>query len=108
LQSALQDGLPKNFFPASNIIELVGIIQDMQRFFSRLRVFLLTFTFGLAGVPFFNGIYEQLSEIPVDLPPVRSEALMIVSPKYRTEIPYADNVGCGGKTIMRAKRARRN
>ena len=45
----------------------------MKQFYSRFRVMLLTFAFGLAVVPFSNDLYEKWSEIPVDLPEVESE-----------------------------------
>jgi len=55
---------------------------------------LLTFTIGLAVVPFLNALYEKCSEIPVDLPKVESDSpIVVIVPTKRT--PF--NIGSSGR-----------
>ena len=44
----------------------------MRRFYSKFRITLLTFTFGLASVWMFNGLKSK--EISVELPQVQSKS----------------------------------
>src|SRR5687767_2508222 len=86
----------------------------MKPFYSRFRVMLLTFTFGLAVVPFSNLLFEKWSEIPVDLPEVESDSPIIVMvPNERR--PFSDWGGsspCGRSTadfdVSREKKAKDN
>lgn len=56
---------------------------------------LLTFTFGLAVVPFSNAVYEKWSEIPVDLPEVESEVpVVVIIPTERNPMPFGGGSGC--------------
>ena len=55
----------------------------------------MMFALGLASVPFFNNLHEQWTEIPVELPGVKSEIPIYVSPKYINEMPCTVNP-CGG------------
>lgn len=43
--------------------------------------------FGLASVPFFNGLFEQWTEISVNLPQVESSSPIYVQPKSVSEMP---------------------
>jgi hypothetical protein len=52
----------------------------MKRFYFKFRVLLLTLAFGLTSVPFFNGLYERWSRIPVNLPQTESESPLYVHP----------------------------
>ncbi len=52
----------------------------MKRFYSRFRILLMTFAFGLASVFVFNGSLKLADEVPVGLPSVQSESPIIVFP----------------------------
>jgi hypothetical protein len=51
--------------------------------------------FGLASVPFFNGLYAKWNEIPVELPQLVSETPIYVFPRYTNEMPCTVS-HCGG------------
>ena len=61
--------------------------------YSQFRTALLTFTIGLAGVPFSNAVYAKWTEIPVDVPQVMSDTPIILH--IETE-GYRFNTGGGG------------
>ena len=70
-------------------------MENMKQFYSRFRVMLLTFTLGLAVVPFSNTLYEKWSEILVDLPKVESEVpIVVMVPTERK--PFNMDEGGGG------------
>ena len=53
----------------------------MKRFYCRFRVLLLTLTFGLVSVLFFNSFYESWIKLHVELPTVISESPLYIYPK---------------------------
>jgi hypothetical protein len=58
----------------------------MKFSYNHFRIFLMMFALGLASVPFFNGLLEKWTEIPVNLPQVESEQPLIIDPKYKKEM----------------------
>lgn len=52
----------------------------MKRFYSKFRIILLTLAIGLASVPFFQSLKENLTEIRVDLPQVESTTPIFITP----------------------------
>ena len=64
----------------------------MKRFYSKFRIGLITFAFGLASVFVLNGSLQSSDEIPVNLPEIHSESPIIIFPRYSKEIP----LGGGG------------
>jgi hypothetical protein len=44
--------------------------------------------FGLAAVPFFNGLFEKWFEIPVELPKTETASLIYVLPRTKAEMPF--------------------
>ena len=72
----------------------------MKKFYSQLRIALLTFTLGLAGVPFASGLYKKWSEPDVEVPQVESDAPIVVI--LPTEEHPFDMVGGGarGKIVL--------
>jgi hypothetical protein len=79
----------------------------MKKFYSRCRIFLLTFAVGLACVPFFNDIYKRQTEIPVNLPQIQSEAPLYIIPKYQNEMPWGGS-GCGFMENKIEKKVKKN
>lgn len=57
----------------------------MKRLYTRTRIFLITFSIGLACVPFLNGALESW-EVVVELPQVKSGAPIFIFPAYRREM----------------------
>ena len=68
------------------------IVFTMKKLYSQFRISLLTFTLGLAAVWMMNGLEFAWSEVPVDLPTVRSEEVLFVFPIERKNM----HVGGGG------------
>ena len=66
--------------------------------YRQIRFALMTFTLGLAGVWFIDGGQHGLIEVPVDLPRTKSGEVIVVFPKYKSEIPCCDGTrgGAGG------------
>lgn len=52
----------------------------MQRFYSKFRIGLMTFAFGLASVYMVDSL-QFSDEVPVDLPQIQSIAPLIVYPE---------------------------
>ena len=52
----------------------------MKRFYSKFRIGLITFAFGLAGVFMFNGSLQSSDEISVNLPKTESGEIIVVMP----------------------------
>ncbi|HEY0426560.1 MAG TPA: hypothetical protein VGC76_02020 [Pyrinomonadaceae bacterium] len=77
----------------------------------RLRIFLMMFALGLASVSFFNSIYDKWTEIPVELPQVKSETPIIIFPRYFNEIPGggggASGCDCGSPEFDQTSKQRR-
>jgi len=62
----------------------------MKRVYSRLRIALMAFALGLAGVYMWNGLSIEMNSIPIDLPKVDSEGgvLFIFPSTARDASPY--------------------
>jgi hypothetical protein len=62
----------------------------------------MTFALGLASVWFINGSRYGLIEVPVNLPQTKSGEVIMVFPKYSSEIPCCTGASGGGyKNEMR-------
>jgi len=61
----------------------------------------MMFAIGLACVPFSNAVYDKLTDIPVDLPQVESDAPIIVLPKNKDEISccWRSHCDCGFRAV---------
>lgn len=61
----------------------------MKRVYSRFRIMLMMFAFGLASVFVFEGSLQPSNEIPVNLPEVQFETSTIIFslPKNQSESP---------------------
>ena len=62
----------------------------MRKFNVRLRFFLIMLAFGLASVPFINGLYAKLTEISVDLPQVESDTPIYI--KLPAKLPEPETI----------------
>ncbi len=60
----------------------------MRNKYYKVRIMLLTFTFGLASVWFVNDFSSDLSTVEVELPKATSGKLIVVFPRYTSEIPF--------------------
>lgn len=77
-------------------------MQNMKKIYTRFRIFLLTFAFGLACVSFFSAIDKKQATVSLELPEMTFESPVIVYPKYKSEmgeLPYfpeneARGTGC--------------
>jgi len=62
--------------------------------YQQIRIALLTFALGLASVWLINGSRYGLIEVPVNLPQTKSGEVIVVFPRYSSEIPH--DVGASG------------
>ncbi len=62
----------------------------MRKFYVRGRFFLIMLAFGLASVPFINGLYAKLTEISVDLPQVESDTPIYI--KLPAKLPEPETI----------------
>lgn len=69
----------------------------MKRFYSRFRIMLMTFAFGLASVFVSNGSLSSSNEVPVILPKTDSGDVIVVFPRCLYEMPFGGGSG-GGST----------
>ncbi|MGD9587644.1 MAG: hypothetical protein AB7Q37_10540 [Pyrinomonadaceae bacterium] len=60
----------------------------MKRFYSQVRISLLTFTLGLAAVWMMNGLGAARSHVPVDLPAGTSEEVLFVFAIEGKNLPH--------------------
>jgi hypothetical protein len=69
----------------------------MKRFYSKFRIGLITFAFGLASVFTINGSLQFSDEIPVNLPKTESSSIfeIITRENWKGFIPVGQ--GCGGR-----------
>lgn len=69
----------------------------MKRFYTRFRMLLLTFAFGLASVNFVNWLTVYRSEISVNLPQVESSSVFEIITKRKWSGFEFFGHGCGGR-----------
>jgi hypothetical protein len=75
----------------------------MKKNYSKFRIALTTFAFGLASVFVFNGSLKYSDEVPVNLPKVKTDNVIVVSPKRSIEIPKIGGVVACGKKFLNDK-----
>lgn len=63
--------------------------------YKQIRVALLTFTLGLAGVWVISGSEYGLIEVPVNLPQTKSRDVIVVFPKHSSDMPCCTGAGGG-------------
>jgi hypothetical protein len=68
----------------------------MRRFYYRLKMFFVTLAIGLLVVNIWTRLADYYSEIPVNLPHVESESLIIVRPMPWKGMPRGGGGGSGG------------
>ncbi len=68
----------------------------IKNFYSKFRIALLTFAFGLASFWFFDGLKNGVVETQVNLPKAKSENFLVVFPRYKKEMPNGGEGGGGG------------
>lgn len=66
----------------------------MKRFYSKFRIGLITFAFGLASVFMLSGSLQSSDEIPVNLPKSVSDEIIVVFSRYSKEM--SETCSCGG------------
>jgi hypothetical protein len=71
----------------------------MKKFYFKFRIGLMTFTLGLASVFAFNGLLKYSDEIPVKLPKVENGEVLVVFPRYGSEMPHGGGEA-GGSQIQ--------
>lgn len=71
--------------------------------YQQIRIALLTFAFGLASVWFINGSKNGLIEVPVNLPQTRSGEIIVVFPRYSSEISHDVGASGGSRNEDRSK-----
>lgn len=70
-------------------------ILTKMKFYSKVRIALMTFTLGLASVWMANGLEIAWSEVPVDLPTAESGEVLAIFPIERRFMPRGGG-GSGG------------
>lgn len=53
----------------------------------------MTLAIGLASVWFFKGMYKGFFDVPVELPKVESENILVVFPRTKKQMPFSGGSG---------------
>jgi hypothetical protein len=71
----------------------------MKRFYSKFKILLMTFVFGLASVFVWNGSLTKENKIFVQLPQTESDSVFYINTKRNWQGFEVVGHGCGGRNI---------